>query len=284
MENDNYNRKIDLAFDYILKKIIYMDNNTAFIDSNGVIKLGLQGLFLIALSTYLHKITNDKLLKIAMQLGNGIIFMQNKDGRLRHILRSSDFSTLDIYKVFYYNGEAVLGLIKLYEISKNEKYLNAAKISMDYFIRNNYYRKKDHWIIYCSNEITKYVDNKYYYQIGIDSIKHSFYKLLVKRRPTGFEKLIQTFELYTRMRTRNIKVDYPVHFENNLLTIIKFRAKMQINTFIFPEVGMYFKNPSKSIGAFYERKNNYRIRNDHIQHSIVGYSYFLKNYKQIYSN
>ena len=185
------------------------------------------------------------------------------------------------------DSSGIFLILMIFQIlTKNEKYLNAAKKSMDYFFRNNYYNFKDHWIIYCSNEITKYVDNIHYYQLGIQSIKDSLNEIYYKRltNPTDFEKLIQAFELYSRIHNKNINITYPINFEANLLKTIKYRAKFQLNSFVFPEVGIYFKNPSKSIGAFYEKTKNYRIRNDIIQHSIVGYLYFVRNYKQIYSS
>ena len=286
MTKDYDDKKLNLAFDYILNHIIYKDNNTAFIDTNGKIILGTQGLFLTALSSYLQKRRNDKLLQIAIQLGNGIIFMQNKNGQLRHILKSYDFSTFDIYHCIYYDGESILGLIKLYNVTKIEKYLNSAKKSMDYLFRINNTDYRNHWIIYCSNEITKYVDNIHFYQLGIQKIKDLFNDIYYKNitNPTDFEKLIQAFELYSRIHNKNINITYPINFEADLLKTIKYRAKFQLNSFVFPEVGIYFKNPSKSIGAFYEKTKNYRIRNDIIQHSIVGYLYFVRNYKQIYSS
>jgi hypothetical protein len=286
MTKDYDDKRLNLAFDYILKHIIYKDNNTAFIDTNGKIILGTQGLFLTALSSYLQKRRNDKLLQIAIQLGNGIIFMQNKNGQLRHILNSYDFSTFDIYHCIYYDGESILGLIKLYNVTKIEKYLNSAKKSMDYLFRINNTDYRNHWIIYCSNEITKYVDNIHFYQLGIQKIKDLFNDIYYKNitNPTDFEKLIQAFELYSRIHNKNINITYPINFEADLLKTIKYRAKFQLNSFVFPEVGIYFKNPSKSIGAFYEKTKNYRIRNDIIQHSIVGYLYFVRNYKQIYSS
>lgn len=286
MINDYDDKKLNLAFGYILKYIIYKDNNTAFISTNNKIILGTQGLILIALSSYLQKKRNDKLLQIAIQLGNGIIFMQNENGQLRHILNSYDFSTLDIYHCIYYDGESILGLIKLYNVTKSVNYLNAAKKSMDYLFKINNTDYKNHWIIYCSNEITKYVDNIHFYQLGIQNIKDLFNNIYYKNttNPIDFEKLIQDYELYSRIHNKNINITYPINFEANLLKTIKYRAKFQLNSYVFPEVGIYFKNPSKSIGAFYEKTKKYRIRNDIIQHSIVGYSYFVKNYKQIYSS
>ena len=286
MTNDYDDKKLNLAFGYILKHIIYKDNNTGFISIDGKIILGTQGLVLTALSSYLQKKRNDKLFQIAIQLGNGIIFMQNENGQLRHILNSYDFSTLAINHCQYYDGESILGLIKLYNVTKFEKYLNAAKKSMDYLFRINNIEQKNHWIIYCSNEITKYVDNVHFYQLGIQNIKDLLNNIYYKNttNPTDFEKLIQAFELYSRIYNKNINITFPINFEANLLKTIKYRAKFQLNSYVFPEVGIYFKNPSKSIGAFYQKTKNYRIRNDIIQHSIVGYSYFVKNYKQIYSS
>ena len=286
MTNDYDDKKLNLAFGYILKHIIYKDNNTGFISIDGKIILGTQGLVLTALSSYLQKKRNDKLFQIAIQLGNGIIFMQNENGQLRHILNSYDFSTLAINHCQYYDGESILGLIKLYNVTKFEKYLNAAKKSMDYLFRINNIEQKNHWIIYCSNEITKYVDNVHFYQLGIQNIKDLLNNIYYKNttNPTDFEKLIQAFELYSRIYNKNINITFPINFEANLLKTIKYRAKFQLNSYVFPEVGIYFKNPSKSIGAFYQKTKKYRIRNDIIQHSIVGYSYFVKNYKQIYSS
>ena len=241
----------------------------------------MDALSLVALSEYTKKFNDDTYIDLCKKLGNGIIDLQKEDGRFIHIVNKNSFKTVKEFSTVYYDGEAILGLCKLYGITKDKKYLNAAKKGFDYCIDNDYIDYDDHWLEYCANEITKYTNEEKYYTFGLKNIVHGLAKMKSKSYTshTDFEKLMQGYELYTRIVDKKIKVDYLSKFPaEEFLSVLKLRSTFQLNSYCYPEVVMYLKNPSRYLGAFYIRGDKYRIRIDDVQHSMTGFYYYTKNF------
>lgn len=279
-------KAIESTVNYLISTVKYLNEETAYVEElkNGELKLGGNALAIIAISEYINKFENNKHLELLKKLGNGIINMQAENGSFIHVLNASDFSIIDKYRTVYYDGEAAFALCKLYAITKDKKYLDAAEKAIRYFIDNNYSKYCDHWISYAMNEITKYVDNEEYYEFGLqnifenlDAIKNKTYSSHI-----NFEMLIQGFELYCRAIEKNINTKYSEKsFMKELINVINYRADFQLCSYLYPEIAMYLTAPSKYMNTFYIRHSNYRIRIDDIQHSILGYHFYNKNFEKI---
>lgn len=270
--------KIDLSLEYLNNTIIKKDDDTYYIveleDTD--IKLGGNALSIIAMCEYIDKFSDTKYLDAVKKLGNGILSMQHSNGSYTHVINVNDYSVVDEYRTVYYDGEATFALCKLYGITKDEKYLNAAKSSMDYFIDNNYIQYGDHWISYATNEITKYVDDEEYYEFGLRNIAYSLDDILEKDYTShiNLEMLVKGYELYNRIIEKNIDVSYLYFFPlDKFKNVLNTRLHFQFNSYLYPEIAMYLKSPSKYCNAFFIRHSDFRIRIDDIQHSILGYYY-----------
>ena len=204
--------------------------------------------------------------------------MQKEEGQFVHVLNPNNLEVISKYRTVYYDGEATFALAKLYGITKDKKYLEAAEKAMDYFIENNYLTYKDHWLSYAANEITKYSPKEKYFEFGLKNVGENKQQLLDTNSTshTDFELLMQCYELYERMEKAGININYSKLTKQDLEKYIKERAYVQLNTYLYPEKAMYLSNPSKYVNTFCIIKSNYRIRIDDIQHSITGYYYFLK--------
>lgn len=299
-ENDNYNilrhagsvwscivsfdgsndkkAKIDLTLEYLNNTIRKKDDNTYFISEvkDGEIKLGGNALAIIAMCEYTDKFSDSKYIDTIKKLGNGILSMGHSDGSYNHVLNENDFSLKSEYRTLYYDGEATFALCKLYGITKDEKYLNAAKKSMDYFIEKRYTQYADHWISYATNEITKYVDDEKYYELGLKNVGNNVSTILEKAYTShiDLEMIVKCNELYNRMIEKNINIEYTNYFSyDKLKELLNARLHFQLNSYLYPEMAMYLKNPSKYCNTFFIRHSDFRIRIDDIQHSILGYYY-----------
>ena len=85
------------------------------------------------------------------------------------------------------------------------------------------------------------------------------YKLIQKAKATGFEHIVHHL------------ID-----EQRLIDVIYTRAEYQRVGFFYPEVAMYFKNPSRILGSFFIKHHGYRVRIDDIEHYVSGYVQFQK--------
>ena len=165
---------------------------------------------------------------------------------------------------------------------KEEAYLNSVKKAVNYFIDNNYIQYHDHWISYTMNYLSKYDNNKEYMEFGLRNVFSNF--ALIKNRlstsHTNFEMIMQCFELYKKYNSDgNHEIDgYTI---DDLKELILDKSLHQLNSYLYPEIAMYLPNPFKYVYSFSIKTDNYRIRIDDIQHSVMGYIAFLRNYDDI---
>ncbi len=284
--NEENSQKISSCIDYLYSNSVDKDDQTYIKKSKTKTEsqLGANGLGLVAISEYIEHFQDTKYLELAKRLGNAIIAMQQEDGKLIHEIDTQDFTISREYITEYYDNEATLGLLKLYGITKEEKYLQAAEKSLQYFIKNDYASRGSHWFSYALNEVTKYVDKEEYYKAGLQNIEGKLNKIANKKTTshTDFEMLLQGFELYDRILTKNLEIDEIKSFPaKKFLNTIQNRADFQLNSYLYPEIAMYLKNPGKYENTFYIVSDDYRIRIDDVQHSMFGYMRYQENQDKI---
>ncbi len=279
---------IDRAIDYMVDNaIIYSGDDTAYLyeEKSDEIKLGGCGVAVVALTEYMDAFESDKYEDIAIKLGNGILTMQNStSGEYYHVL-NGDCTKKEEFRVVYYDGEATFALSRLYSLTGDEKWLDAAKLAVEHFIDADYVQYKDHWVAYSLNEITKYVDDERYYTFALRNAQENLNTIYNRDTTyhTYFELLMSTFELYDRMQERGIHVDYldnGFDLDYFLKTIYK-RADHMLNGYFFPEYAMYMANPNRILNTFMVRHDGYRVRIDDVQHSVGGYYLYYVNYDKL---
>lgn len=286
--NDKLVNVIDKAVDYMIDNaVINADNSTAYLyeKKSDEIKLGGCGVAVVALTEYMDAFDSDKYKDVAVKLGNGILTMLNEEtGEYYHVL-NGDCSRKEQFRTVYYDGEATFALCRLYSLTGDEKWLNAAKSAVEHFIDADYVQFKDHWVAYSMNEITKYVDDDRYYTFALRNAQENLNTIYYRDTTyhTYFELLMSTFELYDRMNERGIHVDYlDDGFDLNyfLKTVYK-RADHMLNGYFYPEYAMYMANPNRVLDTFMVRHDGYRIRIDDVQHNVGGYYLYYKNYDKL---
>lgn len=282
--NEKLKKDIDITINYMLNHIIYKNEETAYLLDGKEIKLGGNAIAVITLTEYMDVFQTDKYKEICNALGIGILTMFDKEtGEWFHVL-NNDFSEKEEFRTIYYDGEATFALSKLYGLTENPKWLDMAKISVNNFIEEHYEQYKDHWIAYSLNEITKYVNDEIYYEFALRNAQENL-KIIYERDTTYHtysELLMATFEIYDRMKEKNIKVVYEEQFDVSFfLEVIEYRLNHMLNGYFFPEYAMYMKNPERISNAFFVRHDGFRVRIDDVQHNIDGYYQYYKNYNKI---
>lgn len=279
---------IDKAIDYMIDNaVISADADTSYLleKKSDEIKLGGCGVAVVALTEYMDAFGSDKYQDVAVKLGNGILTMLNENtGEYYHVL-NSNCSRKEQFRTVYYDGEATFALCRLYSLTGDEKWLDAAKAAVEHFIDADYVQFKDHWVAYSMNEITKYVDDDRYYTFALRNAQENLDTIYNRDTTyhTYFELLMSTFELYDRMTEKGIHVDYldnGFDLEYFLRTIYK-RADHMLNGYFYPEYAMYMANPNRVLDTFMVRHDGYRIRIDDVQHNVGGYYLYYKNYDKL---
>lgn len=249
------------------------------------VKAGANGVAIIMLTEYMDVTGDRRLEKICKELGNGILeLLDERTGELFHVLHFPSLAPKDKFRTVFYDGECVFALCRLYGLTRERRWLDAAERMVGRFIREDYTQYTDHWIAYAMNEITKYAPKEKYFEFGLKNAQVNLRKIYKKKTTyhTLLELLAVTFELYDRIIKKGIKVRYLEEFDTPFFIKTIFRrAEHMLNGYGYPEYTMYFKYPERALGAFFVRHDGYRIRIDDIQHFCGAYYSFYRNYEKL---
>ena len=278
--DDALKEKIDHTIAYMLDQIRYDDDGAGYIyeADDAEIKLGGNGIAILALTEYMDVFQNDDYVEVCKKLGEGILKQQDPDtGGYWHIL-TPDFEKLEEFRTIYYDGECTFGLTRLYNLTGEQKWLDAACKAIDHFIAEDYTQYRDHWVAYSLNEVTKVLDRQDYYDFALANATNNYKRILGRWRtyPTNLELLVSAFETWQRMVDKGIDTgDFEVQ---GLLDAIAARANRQLSGYFFPEQAMYMANPQRILNSFMMRDDKFRVRIDDVQHNIGGFYLYWKNY------
>jgi len=289
-QNDAALKKVEQALGYLKNEIMYIERageTVAYLveREKDEIKLGANAVSILVMSEFMDVTGSDAYKELCCALGNGILSLfEHETGEFTHVLNATDLSVKEKMRTVYYDGEAVFALARLYGLTKDEKWLNAAATAVDRFIREDYTKHRDHWVAYSVNELTKYLPKKEYLEFGLLNAQKNLNRIYNQKTTyhTYLELLCVTFELYDRIIESGIELDYLKKFDVDFFVKTLFhRAEFMLNGYCYPEYVMYLKYPDKILGAFFVRHDGYRIRIDDIQHFCGAYYSLYRNYEKL---
>jgi len=281
-KNEQLAQVIDRAVEYLLDQVVSRDEDTAYVleKTTNEIKLGGCGLAVIALTEYMDAFGTQQYLEICRKLGRGILsLLDQTDGTYYHVL-NADFTEKDEMRTVYYDGEATFALCRLYGLTGEEQWLDAAQSAVEHFIETDYVQYRDQWVAYSLNDITRYVEDTRYYAFALRNVQENLEDInLPTTSPVCFELLMATFELYDRLMEMGAAING--FDEDAFHQTIAERANRMLNGYFYPELAMYMAEPAMVQGAFMVREDGFRTRIDDVQHCIGGYYLYWKNYDKL---
>ena len=123
-------------------------------------ELGGTGLVLVALAEVRAVEPNAVSLEDLQALGRFLLFLQRDDGGFVHKYRL-DSGPVANWQILYYPGEAVLGLISLYQVDHSPQWLDGAAKALSYLAKSRAGLSTipaDHWALIATAKLLPYGD------------------------------------------------------------------------------------------------------------------------------
>ncbi len=290
----------ELALSYLRSHLRYdPDSQGSFIASGTdeeQEKSGGAGIALVAFAKHAATTGKRTELETMRGLARFILKQQYADG---HFRMNADLATGGQRlkkEVWYYPGEATLGLMRLYAIDPQPAYLDGARRAADWVIRvrdgatSEDNQEHDHWMSYALNELYRVTHEESYFEhamkiarairrkergVGPESpapdLAGSFSGDYTTPAATRLEAFTADLAL-ARFAARPDEASWLPTLMGSAKTIATFTLAQQFD----PDNAYWLRNPARAEGGVRESPYAADVRIDYVQHALSGWLHLAR--------
>ncbi len=228
------------------------------------VKLGGNGLAILALLEVAALNENHDYVDLAGDLAEYIVLQRKPDGNFAHKRRFSTDEVMPFHSD-YYTGEALFGLLRLTAVTGDSRWLDVSQASEDLLAAQNYgVPQQSHWMLYALEQLHRLrphpVSRSHARVIAEDILDKPEYRAHQRSTPIACrsEGLLAFVRLCEGLSSES--ADRPVFDQ----TAARSRTVIHENL----ELQLGYRRPN---GSFVHGRGNSEVRIDYIQHNISSF-------------
>lgn len=254
------------ATEWLIERHIrpYRTTGTRCVVAGDAVKLGGNGLAILALLEVAALTKNNDYVDLAGDLAGYIVLQRRPDGNFAHKRRFSTDEVLPFHSD-YYTGEALFGLLRLTAVTGDSRWLEISQASEDLLAAQNYgVPQQSHWMLYALEQLHKLrphpVSRSHARVIAADILDKPEYRADERSTPIACrsEGLLAFVRLCEGVSGDS--VDRPIFDQ------AAARSRVAIHENLELQLG--HRRPN---GSFVQGRGNSEVRIDYIQHNISSF-------------
>ena len=278
-------RALEFLLDQV--KVISRDGtDMGCVVEDGEVKLGGNGLAVLAIAKYIEVTGDERHLTVLRNLCEWIVHVQDRSGRFT--VHKQDFpdGPVSDFRSSYYPGEAIFGLMRAFEICGDKRWLEAADSGARYLItvrdrgHGDHRLQHDHWLLYGLNELYKVKKDELFaghaFRIARAIINAQNRNSSFPDWDGGFGAKPSSTPAATRMEGLGAAYRIAIRAgkekeREDILSSLRLGNRFLLQTQVCPSWAMYMKNPARTIGGVRKSLTDFEIRIDYVQHSLSSF-------------
>lgn len=287
--------EIKQTIEYLIGKVKPWEVNSKKVKvvvERDTMKVGGNALAIVALAKYTEVTKDQSYVPLMQELASWFGEIKKENGDFLVYKQTYSTGEMSSFISGFYPGESILSLTRLYQIDKNEQWLDVAEDTAQYLINIRDKGKThdtiaaDHWLLYALNDLYRYRKKDIY-------LNHSFFiaeaimrkqivdskqneKYLIGSYRTDSGRSMGSTPVACRSEglgaTYRLAKDYGYNeIADKIIESIKLGVQYQLQMQFRPETVMYFKRPNLVLGAVNANLRKYQLQNDYTQHNISSF-------------
>ena len=260
-----------------------IERDLACIVEEGYVKLGGNGLAIVALAKFTEITQDRRYWPLLQQLARWISSVQSGDGRFGVHKQAYPSGEVSDFVSEYYPGEALLAMTRLHALDQDEAWLDTAEKGARYLITvrdagvPEDRLPHDHWFLYALNDLYRQRPNRPYLE---HTARLARAIVAAQNRAPRYADWLGSYYRpprsgSTATRSEGLCAAYELIRDfgdpqeaETILDAVRLGVRFQLQTQFGPESAMYVADAGRSLGGFHKSLTDYTIRIDYLQHNI----------------